>query len=148
MGKKDEERSLSDEWLRTKREVDDLDKEFKKEYLANFDEEDVMEKLRQKLASGEVDVKVMQVGPDGKLTDVSDRVNPKNLRADQISGIQSDGRTLRLGRNPQSREEALGLLKDLLGFNGTAAAKTASVSIQRMERALEESDKILEHWKK
>jgi hypothetical protein len=138
-----------EDWDQTLSEVDDLDEEFATEEELNREK---MNRLKQKFERGDVDVRVMEVGPDGKLTDVSDRVNPKDLRPDQIGGIQtSDGRTL--GRLPQSREAALRLLQEILpglklNSDPRSGGSTTANSIRRMEAALADSDKILEHWKK
>ena len=91
----------------------------------------------------------LQMGPGGNLIDVSDKVNLRDLRPDQIGGIRTDD-----GRFPQSREAALRLLQEILpgaklssGLRSPSNA-TASYAVRRMEVALTESDKILEHWKK
>ena len=134
-----------EDWDQTLSDVDELDKD--------FESEDMIDRLKQKF--GDVDVRVMQVGPGGVLTDVSDKVNPKDLRPDQIGGVQTpDGRISSLGRNPQSREAAMRLLQEILpglklsgGYAGETKATTAN-SIRLMEQALAEGDKILEHWKK
>src|SRR5271157_5454388 len=77
-----------EDWDQTLSDVDELDKD--------FEAEDMMSRIKQKF--GEVDVRVMQVGPDGVLTDVSDKINPKDLRPEQITGLRTDdGRTLPLG---------------------------------------------------
>ena len=116
-----------------------------------MNEEQAVDRLKRKFEGGDVDVRVMQIGPNGTLIDVSDKVNPKDLRPDQIGGIQTaDGRPLSLGRNPQSREAALRLLQEMLpGLRlGIEPKSTTANSIRKMEEALGESDKILEHWKK
>jgi hypothetical protein len=119
--------------------IDALDKEFDAE-------ESFVDKLKSKFKKGEVAVRVMQVGPDGRLIDVSDKVNPEDLRPEDISRVQTDdGRTL--DRNPQSREAALQLLRELESLPRKARNSTTE-SIRQMELALAESDKILEHWKK
>jgi hypothetical protein len=55
-----------------------------------------------------------------------------------------------LSRNPQTREEAIRLLSQILpGLRlSTQPKPTTTVSIAKMEAALAESDRILEHWKK
>jgi hypothetical protein len=129
-----------EDWDQTIHEVDDLD--------TDFTDEDMVNKIRQQF--GDVDVRVMQVGPGGVLTDVSDKVNPKDLRPDQIAGLHTaDGRSL-LGRNPQGRAAALRFLQDIMnsGRLSSEPKTTTANSIRRMEAALAEGDKILEHWKK
>ena len=131
------------EWEDTAAGVDALDEEFAKE--------DIMNQLRSKYERGDVEVRVMQVGPGGRLVDVSDKVNPKDLRPEHIEGIQvDDGSTMPLGRNPQSREAALRLLSEIMpGLRlGTQPKSTTATSIAKMEAALAESDRILEHWRK
>ena len=134
-------------WGKAMHDVDDLD--------AEFDKEEVMNTLRQKLDQGAVDVRVMQIGPNGSLVDVSDKVNPKDLRPEEFAGIQTeDGRVLMgptgLGPSPRSQETALRLLEQILpGFKISNSGKDSTTnSVRRMEAALLESDKILEHWKK
>jgi hypothetical protein len=128
-------------WDRTRQEVDELDKEFGQESIVN--------KLRRKFGEGNVDVRVLQVGPDGRLTDVSEKVNPRDIRADQIKELRADG--IPLSRSPRTAEAALEALQQMLpgiksgpkNYGGSTAE-----SIRRMEIVLAESDKILEHWKK
>ena len=134
-------------WGRTVHDVEELD--------AEFDKEEVMTSLRQKLEKGDVDVRVMQLGPNGSLVDVSDKVGPKDLRPENFAGIQTeDGRVLMgptgLGPSPRSQETALRLLEQILpGFKISNSGKDSTTnSVRRMEAALLESDKILEHWKK
>lgn len=135
---------FSKEWEDTAAGVDALDEEFNKE-------DNIMNQLRSKYEQGDVEVRVMQVGPGGRLVDVSDKVNPKDLRPEHIEGIQvDDGSTMPLGRNPQNREAALRLLSEILpGLRlSTQPKSTTSASIAKMEAALAESDRILDHWKK
>ena len=131
------------EWENTAAGVDALD--------AEFDKEDIMNQLRSKYEDGNVEVRVMQVGPGGRLVDVSDKVNPKDLRPEHIEGFQiDDGAAMPLSRNPQTREAALRLLGEILpGLRLSVQPRsTTSTSVAKMEAALAESDKILEHWKK
>jgi hypothetical protein len=139
--------SGEESWEQMSKAVDDLDVEFENEGI----NETLVNRLRQKHERGDVEVRVMQVGPNGRLTDVSDRVNPKDLRPEHIEGIQvDDGLPLSLGRNPQSREVALRLLSEILpGLRlSTQPKSTTSSSIAKMEAALAESDRILAHWRK
>jgi hypothetical protein len=133
-------------WDQTVDDVNTLDKEFQKESL--------VEALRNKFRTGEMEVRVMQMGPGGRLTDVSDRIKPEDLKSEDIGGIQTeDGSILPLGRNPQSKEAALRMLQDLL--RGKASSRstkpgesiTSEQSLKHMEIVLAESDKILNHWK-
>jgi hypothetical protein len=138
----DAETRFGADWDKSANELDALDKEF-----AADEEENFVDVLKSKFRKGEVDVRVMQLGPDGRLTDVSDKVNPKDLKPEDIGGIQTDdGRALAIGRNPQSREAALRLLQELLPM--PLGQYRTSESIRRMELVLAESDKILAHWKK
>ena len=140
---------LGKSWEQTINEVDDLDEQFNGIEIEGGNESLV--NLRQKYERGDVEVRVMQVGPDGRLTDVSDKVNPKDLRPEHIEGIQvDDGTTMPLSRNPQNREAALRLLSQILpGLRlNTQPKSSTSVSVAKMEAALAESDRILEHWKK
>jgi hypothetical protein len=130
-------------WEAVQKDVDYLDED--------FDEEDIMNQLKSKYERGDVEVRVMQVGPGGRLVDVSDKVNPKDLRPEHIEGIQvDDGSTMPLGRSPQSKEAALRLLSQIMpGLRlSTQPKSSTSVSIAKMEAALAESDRILAHWKK
>ena len=144
---------IGTEWGQATEAVDALDEAF------NADEEETFAHvLRSKFSSDDVEVRVMQVGPNGRLTDVSDKVNAKDLRPEDISGVKiEDKKTVHsLGRNPQSRETAFRLLQELLpglktqlksGFDPARGGAT-SKSIKEMELVLAESDKILDHWKK
>lgn len=138
----------SDEWGEIGEDVDMLDEEFMKEEVRN---------LKQKFESGDMEVRVMQVGPNGSLIDVSDKINPTDLRPDQIGGILSEKDLVDQTptRSPRNREAALALLKQILpGFGSSSSSNAESResqtanSIRRMEATLAESDKILEHWKK
>jgi len=119
----------SDRHFGVAHEVDELDKEFSKEELIS--------KLRRKFESGNTGVRVMQIGPDNSLTDVTDKVNPADLASEEFN------------KNPQSREEALRLLQKILpGLRLPGTASSNATSIAKMEETLAESDRILEHWKK
>jgi hypothetical protein len=134
------------EWGQTMKDVDDLDVEFEDESNNN---ESLMSKLRQKYAQGDVEVRVMKQGPNGRLIDVSDQVNLNEIRPEHIEGVQVDGG--RTSRVPQDRAAALKLLQEIipgLRLSSARPTSTTSTSIALMEAALAESDKILEHWKK
>jgi hypothetical protein len=136
--------SLSKEWRQTLDDVNEADKAFGDEVFQN--KENFVDFLRSKIRNGKTEIRVMQVGPDGLLTDVSDKVNAKDLKPEDISGIQTEnGRTIPIG---QSREAAYRLLQELLTSASAASQFGTSESIRRMELVLAESDKILEHWKK
>lgn len=100
---------------------------------------------------GDVEVRVMQVGPDGRLTDVSDRVSPRDIRPEQIEGFQSSDGSVKLPRRPSGEidhEAALDLLGQLVGRtrfpNRRPIEETASTAaMKEMEDLLTESDKIL-----
>jgi hypothetical protein len=145
------DKKFSDEygntWEQTVKDVDMIDKAFGEEEV--LQKENFVDYLRGKLRSG-MEARVMQIGPNGELVDVTDRVKA-TLRPEDIGGIQtSDGKIARV-RNPQSREEAYELLRqaipDLLDTR-LGAQDGKSDSIRRMESILEESNKILQHWKK
>jgi hypothetical protein len=68
--------------------------------------------------------------------------NPRDIRPERIiTGIH---------QTRISREDALKILGHILpGFNsGSSFGRDTANSIRRMEEALAEGDKILEHWKK
>jgi hypothetical protein len=131
------------DWDQTVSDVDAMDREFSEAAVTG----NLMDFLRSKLQSGDTEVRVMQVGPDGRLTDVSDRVTPKDLSPEHIRGVQiEDGKTVPFGRSPQSRDAAYQALRRILPELGANSGK--SEAIRRMELILDESDKILEHWKK
>ena len=135
-------------WAQAQKDVDDLDRSFGEEEVVQ--KESFMDFLRSKLRSGETEVRVMQIGPDGRLIDVSDKVKAQDLKPEHIERIQTeDGKTLPLGRNPQSREAAMRLLQEILpDLRPASGSSSTSESIRRMKLILDESDKILEHWKK
>jgi hypothetical protein len=137
-------------WEEMQKAVGDLDEEFN-EVDTEGRSESLMEMLRQKFEREGGEVRVMQVGPGGRLVDVSDKVNLKDLRPEHIDGIQvEDGSTMPIGRSPQSKEAALRLLSQIMpGLRlSTQPKSTTTASVTKMEAALAESDRILAHWKK
>jgi hypothetical protein len=131
-------------WDQTRIEVDELDKGFKEEGIVN--------RLRRQFSNGDVDVRVLSIGPDGRLTDVSDKVNPRDIRPEQVSELRENG--VPLSKNPRTAEAAMEALQRMLpGLRTRDTIKSGpgnstAESIRRMEIVLAESDKILEHWKK
>lgn len=131
-------------WGETQQEVDGLDAEFNRE-------EEMLNQLKAHFEQGDVEVRIMKQGPDGRLIDVSDKVNPRDLRPEMIQGFTTeDGRSQSMIRTPQDRQAAMRVLERLLpGLNLNPRPKTTTAtSIMKMEAALAESDKILEHWKR
>jgi hypothetical protein len=127
---------LNGDWENTKQQIDDVDKQFKDQNMANNDI---------------IDVRVMQVGPNGQLTDVSDKINPRDLRPEQIADMRSDGSlSIPLGSDGRiDKEAAAAILARIMGTGSVRDAKSSSEeAMRRMEVTLAESDKILEHWKK
>jgi hypothetical protein len=133
-------------WEQAKKGVDDLDDEFSEEEV--FQKESLVDFLRGKLR--EAEVRVMKIGPKGEFIDVTDKVNPKDIRPEDIASIRTedDGRTFPLGRNRQSKEAAYQVLQRMVPGLRPEATSNKSESIRQMELTLNESDKILEHWKK
>jgi hypothetical protein len=124
---------LNGDWEDTKQHIDEIDKQFKDQSM-----------------SGDIDVRVMQVGPNGTLTDVSDKINPRDLRPDQIADMRSDGSmTVPLGPDGRiDKEAAMSILARIMGSERVRDAKSSSEeAMKRMETTLAESDKILQHWK-
>jgi hypothetical protein len=145
------------EWDKTVNDVDAMDKAFGEEEV--LQRESFINFMKDKLRSGEHEVRVMQIGPKGELIDVTDKVKAEDLKPEDIRGIQTDdGKTVSLGRNPQSREAAYQALQRMLPglqplpprLSGWTPRPVSgkSESMRRMELILEESDKLLEHWKK
>lgn len=113
----------------TLREVDDMD-------LAFDEEEKAMN----------TDVKILEIGPNGQLTDVTGRVSPRSLRPEQIADFRLDGRSLPTGSDGRiDKAAALDLLSQIMGKE---RGNTKDAAMKRMEATLAESDRILEHWKK
>jgi hypothetical protein len=134
------------EWAQTEQAVDALD-----EIFSAMDEKETFVDVLKN--NSDVEVRVMQVGPDGRLTDVSNKINLKDIKPELVREVQTkDGKNVLIGRNPQSREAALKLLQEMLPSMTLSQAQgrqdRTPYSIRQMELALAESDKILEHWKK
>jgi len=142
-----DEFQAKERWSRTRRDVDEMDEQFRRQYMNNADK---------------LDVKVMQVGPDGRLTDVTGRVNPAELDESQIENFEFQTPSSMIPRTANGqvdRKRAMQMLSDLIAnggmrFPGQARrdrpeyASPAQVkAMKEMEATLAESDKILEHWK-
>lgn len=115
--------SVGNDWDQAKSRVQSMDQEF-----------------------ADVEVRVMQIGPDGRLTDVSDRVNPRDLRPEQIEGFQSSDGSVRLPRRPSGEidhEATLDLMAQLVGIKRDIKAAGPSPVMREMEVLLAESDKLL-----
>jgi hypothetical protein len=97
---------------------------------------------------GDVEVRVLQLGPNGQLMDVSDRVNPRDLLPEQIEGFQSSDGSVRLPRRSNGEidhDAALDFMSQLIGVNRRIRkAETESTAAMReMEVLLAESDRLL-----
>jgi|SRR5271166_3079743 len=115
--------SIGNDWEQAKSRVQGMDQEF-----------------------ADVEVRVMQIGPDGRLTDVSDRVSPRDLRPEQIEGFQSSDGSVRLPRRPSGEidhEATLDLMAQLVGIKRDIKAAGPSPAMREMEVLLAESDKLL-----
>src|SRR5271157_542882 len=115
--------SIGNDWEQAKSRVNSMDQEF-----------------------ADVEVRVMQIGPDGRLTDVSDRVSPRDLRPEQIEGFQSSDGSVRLPRRPSGEidhEATLDLMAQLVGIKRDIKAAGPSPAMREMEVQLAESDKLL-----
>lgn len=99
----------------------------------------------------DLDIRVMQVHPNGRLTDVSDKVNPRELRPEQIQGFDSSDGSVRLPRRANGEidhDAALSLMGQLLGINRQIRQERqesprSNAAMQEMEKLLADSDKIL-----
>lgn len=99
----------------------------------------------------DVEMRVLQVGPDGRLTDVSDKVNPRDIRPEQIEGFQSSDGSVRLPRNPNGevdREATLDIMAQLVGISRNIRrpreeANVSTAATREMESLLAESTKLL-----
>jgi hypothetical protein len=124
--------------------IDAADKAFGEEEV--FQKESVIDLLRKKWQRGEAEVRVLRVSPTGRFVDVTDEnrdsnpLNPENF----VSFRDETGQTFPIDRDPKSREEAMNFLREILP---DLKANGKQASIRRMEKALEESAKTLEHWK-
>lgn len=115
--------SLGNDWEQAKSRVQSMDQEF-----------------------ADVEVRVMQIGPDGRLTDVSDRVSPRDLRPEQIEGFQSSDGSVRLPRRLNGEvdhEATLDLMAQLVGMKRQIRDAGPSPAMREMEVLLAESDKLL-----
>jgi hypothetical protein len=116
----------------TKAEVDSMDQQF--------------------AAEQDITVRVLQIGPDGKLTDVSEKVNPRELRSEQIAEMRSDTLSIPMGKDGKiDREAAKQMLSRIMGSSAyrpsQGTSPTSTAAMQKMEAALAESDKIIKHFK-
>jgi|SRR5271157_5540538 len=129
---KDATKARDSEMEGTKAEVDDMDKQFQDQ---------------------DVTVRVLQIDPHtGALTDVSEKVNPKDIRPDQIAEMRSDTLSIPMGRDGKiDKEAAKALLAQIMGSSSyrpsQGISSTSTAAMQKMEAALAESDKILRHFK-
>jgi hypothetical protein len=137
---------ISRDWQRQRAATDSMDEEFRRQYMSNFDN---------------LDVRILQVGPDGRETDVTGRINPQDLDESQIEKFefQTPGSMIpRLPNGDVDRKRAMQMLGDLimnggLRFPGQIKRGLEYVSpaqqklMKEMEAALAESEKILQHWK-
>jgi hypothetical protein len=97
----------------------------------------------------DVEVRVMQVGPDGRLTDVSDKVSPRDIMPEQIERFDSSDGSVRLPRRMNGEidhDAALDLMGRLIGvsrFPGKETSPTSAAACKEMETLLAETDKTL-----
>jgi hypothetical protein len=141
-----DEFQAKERWRRAQMDVDSMDDEFRKQYMNNADN---------------IDVRVMQLGPDGSQTDVTGRINPAELDESQIENFeyQTPSSLIPRTRDGQvDRKRAMQMLSDLIANGGLRFPGQARRGLElqspaqvkamkEMEAALAESDKILEHWK-
>jgi hypothetical protein len=123
--------AAEDKWDGVQKDVEDLDKGFKD------------------MENNSIGVRVMQVGPKGELTDVTDKVNPRDLRPEQIADFRTEGAmSIPLGPDGRiDREAALDILSKIMKKSGKSSGSSSEEAMKRMEAALNESDRILEHFK-
>jgi len=96
--------------------------------------------------NNDIDVRVMRVGPNGQLTDVSDRINARDLRPEQIADVRLDGKSLPVGSDGRiDKDAALSLLAQII--SGSPFGSPSENAMRRMEAALAKSDRILAHFK-
>lgn len=128
-------------------EIDQMDKQFQEEDRKLKMGKSFVDVLKNRFSEGDAEVRVMQIGPNGTLIDVTEKVNPKDLRPEQIEGVQTEEGIVTVGRG-QNREAAMRELQRLLPtLKLSKQGSTTEESIRRMELVLAESDKILNHWK-
>jgi hypothetical protein len=117
--------------------------------------DDLFDKQEKDLLK-DIEVRVMKYDPNGRMTDVTDRVRPGDIRPEDIVDVRAD-RGLPLPRNADGKlnqEGALDLLTALLGGGRNRRApsyfddRMTKLQMDEMEAAINEADKILEHWKK
>jgi hypothetical protein len=111
-----------------------------------------VKQLSADLASGDVEVRVLQVDPrTGRTTDVSDRVRPTDLKPEQIKAFDSSDGSVRIPRLPDGtvdREAAMDMLAQLVMGDRLGGKTRPDPKIQEMEALLKETDKILAHWRR
>jgi hypothetical protein len=110
---------------------------------------DELDKGFKDMETNPIGVRVMQVGPKGELTDVTDKVNPRDLRPEQIADFRMEGgMNIPLGSDGRiDREAAMELLSKIMGKGGKSSGSSSEEAMKRMEAALSESDRILAHFK-
>jgi len=102
-------------------------------------------------AASDIEVRVLQLDPNsGRLTDVSDKVNPRDIMPEHIEGFTSSDGSVRLPRRPNGEvdnEAALDFMSQLIGVNRrlrkASAGTESTAAMKEMEALLAESDKIL-----
>lgn len=130
-----------DELKRMKEDVDGVNDLFDKQ------ERDLLKEL---------EVRVMKYDPNGRITDVTDKIRPGDIRPEEIVDVRAD-RNLPLPRNADGKlnqEGALDLLTALLGGGRGRRAtpyfdeRRQKLELDEMEAAINDAEKILQHWKK
>jgi hypothetical protein len=118
--------------------------------------DDLFDKQEKDLLRGIAEVRVMKYDEAGRMTDVTDKIRPGDLRPEDIADVRID-RGLPIPRNADGKldqEGALDLLTKLLS-GGVRSRRTSSfddrmskLQMDEMEAAINDAEKILEHWKK
>lgn len=101
--------------------------------------------MDQQFQDDDVTVRVLKINPSGKLTDVSENINPAGGAAPDTMAMGNAGKI--------DREVVKDMLARIMKGSSYQPSqiigrdKEESIAMQRMEATLAESDKILPHFK-
>ena len=109
--------------------------------------------MDRQFADTEATIRVLQVDPvTGKETDVTNKVNPKDIQPEQIADMRSDTLSIPMGKDGKiDRDAARDLLSRIMTSSSyrpsQGVSPTTATAMKKMEVALAESDRLLKHFK-
>lgn len=100
---------------------------------------------------GDIDVRVLKMGPNGQLNDVTDRVSPRDILPEQIERFDSSDGSVQLPRRSNGEidhDATLDFMSRLIGINRSirrpgGMAPESTAAMREMEELLAKSERIL-----